>query len=211
MFFDMCLRYFSPNRFTCEGFLLLWRRCMLGPHDFTFVSGLVYRKISGSACLPLVFHYTGCSECFGPHDSHLSPSKFWMLWVLSSNLSPTTLWILCPHDFTLVSHLSPLVSQYTRTVWFAVHRSFYCCFCRDCCLRSPALICVSLTLWFAVHRRVCCCSMLLHVATVRLLFVCPWGWGLLLLAGSRIVKKHYQSSVNRTTSCSFCRLWLREK
>ena len=33
---------FSPNRFTCEGFLLLLRGCMLGPDDFEFVSGLVF-------------------------------------------------------------------------------------------------------------------------------------------------------------------------
>ena len=33
--------------------------------------------------------------------SHLSP--------LISHLSPSSLWMLCPHDFTFVSHLSPLV------------------------------------------------------------------------------------------------------
>ena len=33
---------FSPNRFTCEGFLLLLKGCMLGPDDFEFVSGLVF-------------------------------------------------------------------------------------------------------------------------------------------------------------------------
>ena len=32
----------SPNRFTCEGFLLLLKGCMLGPDDFEFVSGLVF-------------------------------------------------------------------------------------------------------------------------------------------------------------------------
>jgi len=35
-------RSFSPNRFTCEGFLLLLKGCMLGPDDFEFVSGLVF-------------------------------------------------------------------------------------------------------------------------------------------------------------------------
>ena len=55
--------FFSPNRFTCEGFLLLWKGCMLGPHDFTFVSGLVF--------LPKTLWI------LWPHDftlvSHLSP------------------------------------------------------------------------------------------------------------------------------------------
>ena len=36
------MRAFSPNRFTCEGFLLLLKGCMLGPDDFEFVSGLVF-------------------------------------------------------------------------------------------------------------------------------------------------------------------------
>ena len=34
--------FHSPNRFTCEGFLLLLKGCMLGPDDFEFVSGLVF-------------------------------------------------------------------------------------------------------------------------------------------------------------------------
>ena len=33
---------FPPSRFTCEGFLLLLKGCMLGPDDFEFVSGLVF-------------------------------------------------------------------------------------------------------------------------------------------------------------------------
>ena len=44
---DFCCRFshhppFSPNRFTCEGFLLLLKGRMLGPDDFEFVSGLVF-------------------------------------------------------------------------------------------------------------------------------------------------------------------------
>ena len=38
----MYVKLFSPNRFTCEGFLLLLKGCMLGPDDFEFVSGLVF-------------------------------------------------------------------------------------------------------------------------------------------------------------------------
>ena len=45
--------------------------------------------------------HSGFSECFGPPD-----------FALVSQLSSTTLWILCLRDFRLVSHLSPLVSQY---------------------------------------------------------------------------------------------------
>ena len=36
------VEFYSPNRFTCEGFLLLLKGCMLGPDDFEFVSGLVF-------------------------------------------------------------------------------------------------------------------------------------------------------------------------
>ena len=42
MFFVAMCVSFSPNRFTCEGFLLLLKGCMLGPDDFEFVSGLVF-------------------------------------------------------------------------------------------------------------------------------------------------------------------------
>ena len=108
------IRSFSPNRFTCEGFLFLWKGCMLRPHDFTFVSGLsfphdfaiVSQYTLGSLaawfhiCLPLV------SACLSIHSgfsgrmiSHLSPTCL--------RLSPTSLWILWPHDFTLFCHLSP--------------------------------------------------------------------------------------------------------
>ena len=51
----------SPNRFTCEGFLLLWKGCILGPHDFTFVSGLV-------------FLHEVRSECSARMILHLSPT-----------------------------------------------------------------------------------------------------------------------------------------
>ena len=54
------------------------------PNRFTF------SHLSPS-CLPLVFQYT------------LDASE----WSLVSHWSPTTLWILCPHDFKLASHLSP--------------------------------------------------------------------------------------------------------
>ena len=67
--------------------------------------------------------------------SHLSPacypawSTLWMLCPhdftfvshlspLVSHLSPSMLGMLCPHDFTFVSHGSPLVSQYARDAWF---------------------------------------------------------------------------------------------
>ena len=90
---------YSPNRFTCEGFLLLLKGCMLGPHDFEFVSGLVSgRMISVSS---------GCSQCSGRMILYLSPICIPFV----SQLSPSNLWmlsVLWPHDFTLVSHLSPI-------------------------------------------------------------------------------------------------------
>ena len=42
---------FSPNRFTCMGFLLLSKGCIPGPHDFASVSGLASH-----------------SGCLGPHE-----------------------------------------------------------------------------------------------------------------------------------------------
>ena len=49
--------YISPNGFTCEGFLLLLKGCMLGPDDFEFVSrpGRMISPLSPT-CLPLVSH-----------------------------------------------------------------------------------------------------------------------------------------------------------
>ena len=116
----------SPGFFSCKrhsGF----SECF-GPHDFTLVfylspsclplhSGFSARMISGLS--PTCLHlsptclpvHSGCSECFGPHD-----------FALVSHLSPTTLWILCPHDFRLVFHLSPLVAQCTLNALSALVR-----------------------------------------------------------------------------------------
>ena len=90
---------YSPNRLTCEGFLLFWKGCMLGPHDFTFASGLV------ATCHPL--------------DFQLSLTTFWILWAFfaqcgfafASHLSPTCLPVSSKcfeWGFTLVFHLSPI-------------------------------------------------------------------------------------------------------
>ena len=70
--------FFSPKQ------VYLWGGVHLGPHDFTFVYGLVF--------LPKTLWIL----------SHLSPlvsSTLWMLWVLTclplvSQLSPSTLWML---------------------------------------------------------------------------------------------------------------------
>ena len=106
---------------------MLWMLC---PHDFTFVSHL-----SPLVLCPHDLHwpptglrlYPNClpldSGCSAPMILHLSPtclrlsptclSTLWMLcrhdFTLVSNLSPSMLWMLCPHDFTFISHLSPLV------------------------------------------------------------------------------------------------------
>ena len=62
-----------------------WKGCVLGLHDFAFVSGFVslHQVHSGSAACP---HW-----------------------------SPTTLSIFCPHDFWFVFHLSPLVCLPVQT------------------------------------------------------------------------------------------------
>ena len=99
---------------------MLW---MLGPRDFTFVSHLsplvlcphdlnmspTCLRVSPTR-LPLD---SGCSARMFLHV-HLSP--------LVSHLSPTRLWMLCPHDFTSVSYLSPLVSQCTLDALSALVR-----------------------------------------------------------------------------------------
>ena len=91
----------------------LWMLC---PHDLTCLP-LV------SACFPLV----GC-RCSARMILHVSPTCLPLdpgcsarmilhlsrLSVLVPHLSPTRLWVLCPRDFTFVSHLAPLVSPLSR-------------------------------------------------------------------------------------------------
>ena len=92
--------FHSPNRFTCEGFLLLLKGCMLGrmilslslglcswPHDFTLVSHL------SPTCLPVS---SGSSQCSGRMILYLSP--------ICLHLSPSCLPDTC---LPFVSHLSP--------------------------------------------------------------------------------------------------------
>ena len=57
----------SPNWFTCVGFLLLWKGCILGPHEVASVSR---------------FAFLACS-----------PTKLWVLWAawLYTYSSPTCL------------------------------------------------------------------------------------------------------------------------
>ena len=97
----------SPGLFSCKrhaGF----SECF-GPHDFALVSHL-----SPATLCPrdfrLVSQYTGCCECFGPHDFAVAPptTPWFSACMISglSQLSPATLWILCPHDLRLVSRLS---------------------------------------------------------------------------------------------------------
>ena len=92
--------YSSPNRFTCEGFLLLSKGCILGPRDFTIVSGFVFLH---EVCFDMLWMLC-------PHDltfvSHLT------------RLSSTRPWMLCPHDFTCVSHLSSTRPWMLCPAWF---------------------------------------------------------------------------------------------
>ena len=85
-----------PKQVSCERFFFLWQGCMLGPQ----ISHLSPRFFSCK-------RRSGCPACFGPHG-----------FALACQLSPTTLWIL-------VSHFSPLVSQYTlgTLIWSAWFRT----------------------------------------------------------------------------------------
>ena len=107
------------SHFSSTCLPLHWNVC---PHDFVLIA--LVRVISHLSptctCLPLCLllhpRFFACvillplvSTCL---HSHLSPSPLWMLlsaWlrICLPQLSPTTLRVLCPHDFTLVSNLSP--------------------------------------------------------------------------------------------------------
>ena len=100
----------SPTR--CSACLPLhsgWFECCR-PHDSAPVS---------IACMIWHFHLH-----LRPLLIHVFPNTLWVLWVLwfawfhtcrplLSQLVPAVLWILCPRDFTLVSHLPLHLSSYT--------------------------------------------------------------------------------------------------
>ena len=162
-FFARMTLHLSPKQVYLWVLLLLWKECMLGPHDFTFVSGL----FSGQ-------RHPG----FFPPCLHLSPST--MLWVLWSGWFRTCLPLISVvFHYTLdivasarcLSFVCPWQSDLQpRDGLLLLHVSL-----ADCRLRSPAVICKSLTLWFAV------CLLLLYVALAavvafgrRFSFACPW-------------------------------------
>ena len=69
--------------------------------------------------------YYYCCLSLGPACLHLSPGALWMLWALWSAWSRTSLpdvsrytRDLCPHDFRLVSHLSPGPLWVLLFAWF---------------------------------------------------------------------------------------------
>ena len=111
--FDFSRVGFSASRFTCEGFLLLWKGCMLVQYDFAFVSGLVF--LQKTLWILWVLWSAGFRTCL-PLVSQLPPTTLWILWVLLSawirtcvslvshfsrgGLPPTTLWIPCPHELS---------------------------------------------------------------------------------------------------------------
>ena len=111
---------FSPNRFTCMGFLLLSKGCIPGPHDFAFVSGLAFHSgCSGPHDFTLVSHLSPALGGLGRMILHLSPSCL-------PRLSPTCLHTCLPNcfffhsgcsgprDFTCVSHLSPTLGCHSE-------------------------------------------------------------------------------------------------
>ena len=143
---------FSPYRFTCEGFLLLWKGCIFGPHDFTFVSRLVFLhevRSGCSACMilhvsptcPLVSQYAlDALPAWFYIVSHLSPSclpvrsglparmilHFSHLYPLDFHLSPSTLWMLCPSLSAQVTQYSPWTFLGCRG-WADAPSALLCC------------------------------------------------------------------------------------
>ena len=83
---------FSPNRFTCMGFLLLSKGCIPAPHDFASASGLV----SHSGCLgphefTPIFHLSFTLVC---HSGCLGPQEFTVYTCLPHS-SPTLVFHTC--------------------------------------------------------------------------------------------------------------------
>ena len=85
---------------------------MTGPHDFTFASGLAFLPHCG-CCGRMILHLSPIYPIYLP----LSPVHCGcfgrIIFTLVPHLSPTVsspLWVLWPHDFTLVSnylHFAP--------------------------------------------------------------------------------------------------------
>ena len=157
--------HFSPNRFTCMGFLLLSEGCIHGPHAFTLVSHLsptlgglgrmilhlprtcfplwVVWAAWFYTCLPLVFSRSGCSGSHdftpGPRDfrlvSHLSPSPGALGRVIL-HVSPTCL----PHLVAILNALGRMILHLSATLGglgrMILHLSPTC---------------------FHAWRKVCCC------------------------------------------------------
>ena len=86
---------------------------------------------------------------------------------LVSHLSPTTLWMLCPQDFTFVSHLSPLVSHLSpSTLWMLCPHGF-----------TLALVSHLSPTTFASHLSL----LVYHLSPTRLCMFCPHDFTFALL------------------------------
>ena len=177
----------SPNDFRLVSHLSPW---IVRPHDFRLGAHLYCTS------LPLVSEYILDALSALPrmilHLSCLSPSCLQTLWILCcviSYLSPTCLPVQsgCSALVSMISHLHSFpailwhahLSQHTLdalSALVAVYRRVCPVSCCDSCLRSPAVICVSLAVWFAVHRRVCCCCCIEWVifAWVWVMFLFMW-------------------------------------
>ena len=117
-----CQQFFAffPNRLTCMGFLLLSKGCIPGPHDFASVSGLA----SHSGCLgphefTLVSPLSPTLRALGRMSLHLSPPCLplwvpWAAWVYTCLPLVSHSGCLGPHEFTLVSPLSPTLGALGR-------------------------------------------------------------------------------------------------
>ena len=174
--------YFPPNKFTCEGFLLLWKGCLLGPPDFTCVSHLSPTGLpldSGRPARTFVYHLS-------PLLSHYALDAlpwFYICHPLASHLFPTGLWMLCPHDFTLISqvHLSalrvcpviymclPLVSRLSPTGLRMLPTWFYTCLqLVSACLLVSQYALDALPVWFYI-----CLPLFSDLSPTRPWMLCP--------------------------------------
>ena len=108
---------FSPNRFTCEGFLL-WKGCILGPHDFTCVSGL----------LILLEVRFGCSTRMISHVSPTCHRSSPTCLPARSGCSARMILLVC---WSVYSY-SDSVIQFNKWDWFSPSRCACERFCGAC-------------------------------------------------------------------------------
>ena len=111
---------FSPSRLTCMGFLLLSKGCIPGPHDFASVAGFAsHSECLGPREFTLVSPLSPTLSALGRMSLHLSPPCLpiwvpWAAWVYTCLPLVSHSGCLGPHEFILVSPLSPTLGSLGR-------------------------------------------------------------------------------------------------